>query len=206
MSDRKKEKVCKVRGCNEKHAARKYCRKHYRQFMTHGRILKRGKRDPNEIRLKKKFAEIILTDTYGEYKATAIIDREDAEKVKDYQWTWGKTAVQTKFKGKRISLAKFILGLDNSSLLALHKNGNFLDNRKCNIVIGTKQQRSINTKLPSNNTSGYKGVSWSRKSRKWSVSLVFNGKTYRGGFYEKKEDAIAARKELEAIYHKPLKF
>lgn len=45
----------------------------------------------------------------------------------------------------------------------------------------------------SNNTSGYKGVSWDKKSGKWRVTYC--RKHY--GYFNKLEDAIEARKKLE---------
>ena len=57
--------------------------------------------------------------------------------------------------------------------------------------------RNLTSKIPKNNTSGYKGVIWDKNRQKWVAQIVFKGKTYHLGRYYKKEDAISARKEAE---------
>ena len=52
-------------------------------------------------------------------------------------------------------------------------------------------------KRPKNNTSGYKGVTWAKDKEKWCAQIVFKGKRYYLGYYEKKEEAVEARKEAE---------
>lgn len=54
----------------------------------------------------------------------------------------------------------------------------------------------------SNNTSGIKGVSWSKSRNKWVAQIQFKGKKYNLGRYDKKEDAMKARKEAEEKLHK----
>jgi len=50
------------------------------------------------------------------------------------------------------------------------------------------------------NTSGYKGVTWSKEHEKWRVYLSRNKIKYEGGLFVSIEDAIMARKNLEQLY------
>lgn len=50
-----------------------------------------------------------------------------------------------------------------------HKNGNRADNRWCNLREANDSQNSRNSSMPSNNKSGYKGVSWQKDKKKWVV-------------------------------------
>lgn len=52
-------------------------------------------------------------------------------------------------------------------------------------------------KIPSNNTSGFKGVVYKKDRSKWVAQIEFKGKNYNLGSYDKKEDAIEARKIAE---------
>lgn len=63
---------------------------------------------------------------------------------------------------------------------------------------------TLNSKLLSSNTSGYKGVSWDRSRKKWVAQITFKGKKYRLGRYNNIEDAIKARIEAEEKYFKPI--
>lgn len=52
-------------------------------------------------------------------------------------------------------------------------------------------------KIFKNNTSGVRGVVRNKNSQKWVAQIVFKGKNYYLGTYEKIEDAANARKEAE---------
>jgi len=82
-----------------------------------------------------------------------------------------------------------------------HINGIKDDNRWCNLREATTQQNGWNSKKPKNNTSGYKGISWNKKSKKWTVFIQVNKKNKYLGGYETKKEAIQIRKEATAKYH-----
>ena len=60
-----------------------------------------------------------------------------------------------------------------------------------------------NTKLYTNNTTGIKGVCFSKSENKWIAFLTLKGKNYKKRFL-KKEEAINYRKKLEEKYFKPI--
>ena len=78
-----------------------------------------------------------------------------------------------------------------------HSNGNTLDNRECNLRSCTTAENNMNSKPPSNNTSGYKGVSFSKRDNKWRARIVYEGHEKSLGLYDNKEDAIKARQKAE---------
>ncbi len=63
---------------------------------------------------------------------------------------------------------------------------------------------ALTFKIPTNNTSGYKGISWTKNVAKWNAYIHFSGKKMNLGYFENKEDAIQARKEAEEKYFKPI--
>ena len=54
------------------------------------------------------------------------------------------------------------------------------------------------------NKSGYKGVSWDKRSMKWRAQVMLKRKNYHLGLFDNKQDAINARKEAEEKYFKPI--
>lgn len=52
----------------------------------------------------------------------------------------------------------------------------------------------------SSNTSGYTGVYWKAKNKKWAAQITFRNKTYYLGTYDKIEDAVKARKRGEEMH------
>jgi hypothetical protein len=84
-----------------------------------------------------------------------------------------------------------------------HKFGRRLDNRKSQLRYVTHQQNMCNRKLNADNKSGYKGVHWVIKSRKWMVLIsVCRRRIYVGSFAEDKlVEAAQAYDEAAIKYH-----
>lgn len=76
-----------------------------------------------------------------------------------------------------------------------HINHDTLDNRKDNLRICTRSQNAMNQQKQNNNTSGFKGVCWSKHNRKWVSRIVLEGKTIHIGGFNSREDAGRAYDE-----------
>lgn len=83
-----------------------------------------------------------------------------------------------------------------------HINRNKLDNRKENLRTVTRSGNSLNHGLRSDNTSGHKGVSFSKKDKSYRVRIVINNKEIGLGYYKDIAKAIEARKKGEELYIK----
>lgn len=79
-----------------------------------------------------------------------------------------------------------------------HINGTRSDNRWNNLREATRGQNLANKRMDSRNTSGFKGVSWSRKCKKWQAHIKVNRKSQFLGFFESKEMAHMAYCEAAA--------
>ena len=73
-----------------------------------------------------------------------------------------------------------------------HINRNPLDNRRKNLRVASTSQNQANRIILSNNTSGFKGVSWHKTSGKWSAYIGFQGKQYHLGVFSDIKDAARA--------------
>lgn len=131
------------------------------------------------------------------------VDDKDYEKFKDMRWHVGKNgyAVSTKYirgsgrknqKNQSIYLHRLIMDCPESMVVD-HINGNKLDNRRENLRICTQRENMVNCGLLKNNTSGVKGVSWSKASNKWEAFIHFNNKKIYLGVFKDKEEAIKKR-------------
>lgn len=74
------------------------------------------------------------------------------------------------------------------------------DNRIENLREATNKQNCKNRSINKNNTSGHNGVCWDRPTKKWKVQISHSGKLVYGGIFADIEDALARRKELEAVF------
>ena len=82
-----------------------------------------------------------------------------------------------------------------------HINGSPSDNRICNLREADFHQSSCNTKIPSSNRSGEKGVCWSKRECKWRVVVVTRRRQIHLGYFSDIEDAVNAARNGRKMYH-----
>ena len=73
-----------------------------------------------------------------------------------------------------------------------HKNNDRADNRWDNLRPATWSQQRANALKRSDNTSGYKGVSWNKRLGKWHAYITLDRKRRHLGFFESAHEAKAA--------------
>jgi hypothetical protein len=83
-----------------------------------------------------------------------------------------------------------------------HINRIKTDNRIGNLREVTKAQNQWNTSSYKNNTSGYPGVSWHRKDKKWRARISIHGKYMFLGNYATPEAAYVAYMEAKEQIHR----
>lgn len=82
-----------------------------------------------------------------------------------------------------------------------HINGDKTDNRVENLREATNAENMQNRAAPRNNTSGYKGVSWHKRDRKWRAKIQVDGKRRYLGHFDTPEEAHAAYCEAAREHH-----
>jgi hypothetical protein len=73
-----------------------------------------------------------------------------------------------------------------------HKDGDSTNNKIENLRAATQSQNMANSVMKSSNTSGYKGVTFRKDTKKWASAIMVNGKHISLGSHKTKEDAHAA--------------
>lgn len=81
-----------------------------------------------------------------------------------------------------------------------HINGNKLDNRRKNLRICTNSENVRFQKRHKNNTSGYKGVSWSKGMKKWEARIMVDRKSIVGGYFSNRLDAAKEYNRLATTF------
>lgn len=87
-----------------------------------------------------------------------------------------------------------------------HINGSRSDNSLGNLRLASQSQNTCNGALRKTNTSGYRGVSWSKDKKKWVARIVKDRKQHVLGYFHDKEMAylayLDAAKELHGDFAK----
>lgn len=140
-----------------------------------------------------------------------VIDNIDSDllEIKWYarKWKSGYYAA-TNVKGGDITtcLHRRILGRMIGRELKItekvdHIDTDSLNNRRANLRLATISQNNANRKRPKNNTSGYKGVYWDKKSEKWAAMISVDGRLRRLGSFDDPKDAYEAYCTAAKEYH-----
>lgn len=194
------KKICMVEGCENEVLGRGYCEKHYTQIRRHGKLLERTRHDPNEIIYKKNYAVICLYNMKQEKVAETIIDKEDAERVSKYKWCLMNTGdVITALGNKRLKLHRLLINAPNESEVD-HIDRNRLNNRKNNLRICKHSENLRNLSKRKDNTSGFTGVIWCKRNKRWKAQICLHGKCVYLGSFMSIDDAIACRLKAEKKY------
>lgn len=141
--------------------------------------------------------EIPLTKGY-----VAIVDDADYAKVAAHKWR-AQVSSSTVYafrnlprsQGRKwVSLHTFIMNPPNG-LEIDHRDWNGLNCQRSNLRVANRGQNMCNRRRPINNSSGYKGVSWSKKGQKWQAHIQFKRQQFHLGLFV---EAVTAAQTYDA--------
>lgn len=127
--------------------------------------------------------------------SAVLVDDADFEWLNRWRWKRHRHgyACRTATGGRLVLMHRQIMN-EPDHLEVDHKDRNKLNNQRANLRITTHALNGHNKSKQSNNTSGFKGVSWDRDRRKWRATIK-DGSAHRTiGRFDKIEDAIVAYK------------
>lgn len=127
----------------------------------------------------------------------AIVDDEDFPAVSRFKWSAVKDKMtfyahrQFKIDGRRkvVKMHSFILGCSD---LVDHKDGDGLNNRRCNLRLCTPHQNGTNRRKQLNTSSRFKGVAKIDRDGGYSCTIGKDGKKFWIGTFKSEEDAAIA--------------
>jgi hypothetical protein len=156
--------------------------------------------EKRKIRIEGEIAYVLLADG-----TEATIDAEDAELVGQYNWWLSDGYVVTKMplgngKYRLLGLHRLVMG-DPEGKMVDHREGDPRNNRKALLRPATHEENNKNAKMTCTNTSGIKGVSWYKPTKKWRASISHDGKRIHLGYFTDLEEAAKAYKEAAVKYH-----
>lgn len=109
----------------------------------------------------------------------ALVDDEDYEELA--QWGWNASMVRGPYarRSRRVNgkietvlMHRWVAKAPKGKVVD-HINHNTLDNRKENLrICGNRENLGNRRKMNANNTSGYRGVTYAKRNKKWMASAA----------------------------------
>lgn len=171
-----------------------------RRFIKgHHQRVERRQVTPSEIRVDASSNTAHVKLSQGRW---ATIDLDDLERVRDMRWFAYKSGHGNTFyarsngrdsagKPVAIHMHRLIMG-DPHGMQVDHIDGDGLNNRRTNLRTATNQQNSWNDGKRSTNKSGYKGVSWKSRNKKWVAQIGAGGVKRHLGLFSSATEAARA--------------
>jgi hypothetical protein len=135
----------------------------------------------------------------------ALVDDEDYEFLNKWKWClshgYPSKAIKKEDGRKSCLLMHRLIMQAPDGVMVDHKNGCRFDNRKENLRLcsGTENQR--NQRLRKTNSSGYKGVSFHKSTRKWMARIRVNKvQIYIGNFNSPEEAYLAYCEKAKELF------
>jgi hypothetical protein len=127
----------------------------------------------------------------------AIVDLIDSDLLENNWHILRDTYACRHNKGKYLYMHRVIMERVLGRELKSHEQVDHIDNSglnnsRSNLRLANQKQNARNSKIKTTNQSGFKGVSWSKKSQKWQAHIKVNYKSIYLGMYDAPEDAHAA--------------
>ena len=163
----------------------------------------------NKVLYQDKFTTIIELTSPKYKNQKCVIDTDDYDKIKKYNWSIHKglkdkcfyAISHDKINGKytTIKLHRLIMNVESHKNVD-HKDFNGLNNVKTNLRICTPTENMRNRRMSYNNKSGYKGVCPVGNSKKWRMQIRVNKKTIYLGQCENPIDGAKIYDKAEIKY------
>ena len=146
-----------------------------------------------EFRIIKEFTDYEISN-FGRVRniKTGLIKKTKLEKTGYHSVCLNKDKKPYTKLIHRLLAILFIDNPNNKSVID-HIDGNKINNNLDNLRWCTHSENSFNSKIPTTNTSGNKGVYYRKDRLKWIALIEYNKVRINLGRFEKKEDAIKAR-------------
>jgi hypothetical protein len=112
---------------------------------------------------------------------------------------WAICIDYVRYKAHRLVYA-WHNGAYPSQLEIDHINGVPSDNRIENLRLATRTENVANSTKPYTNTSGFKGVFWSKRGKKFTAQIRINGKRTHLGYFQSAEEAASVYARASLIH------
>ena len=148
---------------------------------------------------------------YTKKNEEILVDDEDYERLNCVRWNLAGIG----YASRRIRIPdtpigtyrseymhRVLMGLEHGDRRVVdHINGTRTDNQKHNLRICDRAENMHNRGRTRQNKSGFKGVSWCNRDKRWIAHIHVKGSQFRLGYFTNPEEAYAAYCEAAIRLH-----
>lgn len=129
----------------------------------------------------------------------AVVDSSDYQAVSEVRWTVSHGYARRCTSDKTL-MHRFILKAPRGMVVD-HINHNTLDNRRENLRVCTRGENQRNMMIGKHNKSGFKGVHFDKRTKRWVAQIFFNNKIKYLGRFNSPQDAAQAYDKSALLIH-----
>ena len=105
----------------------------------------------------------------------------------------------------QIQMSHEVIRCPNDKII-IHIDGNGLNNQKENLLLSSFSKSQANSPSNSNNKTGYKGVCYNEKAKKFEVQIQSKGQKIHFGYYSSKHEGAIVYNKASQYYFGDLAF
>lgn len=122
------------------------------------------------------------------------LDDDDYEYFKQWKWGLSKDGYIIRSSPNGVLFLHRLVNKTPKGMETDHINRDKTDNRKSNLRSVSLRKNKYNIPVKSNNSSGYTGVSFYKRTGRWRARIGGNKLGSHLGYFDTKEQAIEARR------------
>jgi hypothetical protein len=122
----------------------------------------------------------------------AVVDDGDYEWLRLFKWRYTSGGYAVTTVGDTLLRMHRVLLFAPHYFQVDHIDGDRLNNQRSNLRLCTRKQNSANRRNQANNKSGFKGVRWHKKHRRWYAHIQASNRLYHLGNFATAEHAALA--------------
>ena len=122
-----------------------------------------------------------------------LVNLEDFDNLSRFRWycseVSGLSYARRYSKDKTIYMHREIMGVTDPNIEVDHIDRNGLNNTRTNLRLVSSTINQFNTRIRTDNTSGFRGVSWHIPTQMWITRIRIKGTNTHLGLFKTPEEA-----------------
>jgi hypothetical protein len=140
----------------------------------------------------------------GSIKGYAIVDDADFQLLQKFKWSMDKDGYAIRQYGTHTKVSRILMSREimkpGVGMDVDHIDRDRLNNRRENLRVCTRSQNNMNARVRANSASGFKGVYFDKRKKKFESYIGINKKHKHLGYFETPREAAIVYNEAASLF------